>query len=80
MNDEDFKRFYSKSAFCFIRQRVWGFKEISVGILHGLTKGLSVQVDNFVKDQFLKLTALVSHTPLPKNYQANRNENPNRHR
>jgi DNA-binding transcriptional ArsR family regulator len=49
MNDDDFKRLYSKSAFCFIRQRVWGFKEIFVGILHGLTKSLSVQVDSLLK-------------------------------
>jgi len=49
MNDDDFKRFYSKSSFCFIRKRVWGFKEIFVGILHGLTKSLSVQVDILLK-------------------------------
>ena len=49
MNDGKFKDLYTKKTTDFIRKRVWGFKEIFVGILHGLTKSLSVQVDSLLK-------------------------------
>ncbi len=44
-----FQRLYSKTDKSFVRQRIWGFKEIFVGILHGLTKSLSVQIDSLLK-------------------------------
>jgi DNA-binding transcriptional ArsR family regulator len=60
MNEDSFKRLYSKSSICFVRKRVWGFKEIFVGILHGLTKSLSVQVDSLLKSFGVSATLMSS--------------------